>query len=164
MLGPTGLYCVVHITDFTLLFALFCWSFDLGWLLIFLKALIISFGWWLRLVKWAEYFFDCSKKSLSLEHILLYRFTTPVEILSILFVRWHKIQSKKMTIGWFTVNWCYCKLLNFHLKGLKIQVIDWFYLHLLSYNHLYTVQNKIFLEKFCASITALSFGWIARSE
>ena len=51
MLGPSGFYCVVNITGFILLFALFCWTVDLGWFLIFSKALIISFGLWLRAVK-----------------------------------------------------------------------------------------------------------------
>ena len=51
MLGPSRFYCVVNITGFILLFALFCWTVDLGWFLIFSKALIISFGLWLRAVK-----------------------------------------------------------------------------------------------------------------
>ena len=38
MLGPSGLYCVVNNASLILLLALFCWTVDLGWLLIFFKS------------------------------------------------------------------------------------------------------------------------------
>ena len=51
MLGPTGLYCVVNIDGFKLFFAFFCWAVDLGCLLFFSKALVISFDLWLCAAK-----------------------------------------------------------------------------------------------------------------